>query len=99
MAYDVRILPDADREFQEYALWYESRDEGLGLSLISLIEDTLDKNSKSPKRFPVKKDSFREAIGPVLLIVVVFKIYESGKIVTINSIIYTKRDEIKRFKQ
>lgn len=99
MVYDIIILSDADYEFQEYALWYENKNEGLGLRFISIIEETIHKISKSPKRYPVKKESFREAITPVFPFVVVFKIYESDKIVTINSIIHTKRDEGLRFKQ
>lgn len=60
MAYQLILLEEADKEYQEAALWYESNSSGLGLRFIDIIEKKLQLIQEYPERFPKRKGNFRE---------------------------------------
>lgn len=47
------VRPEAEVDIAEAALWYESRDSGLGLELISEVQAAIFRALKDPELFPL----------------------------------------------
>jgi toxin ParE1/3/4 len=58
----VRLRLEAELEFFEATLWYETEREGLGFEFDSEVNATLDRVAHSPKHFPVVGRDIRRAI-------------------------------------
>jgi len=51
------LRPEAEADITEAAVWYESREPGLGLELISEIQAAIERALKDPEAFPRLRDS------------------------------------------
>ena len=49
------VLPEAQTDIREAALWYESREAGLGSRFIDELRTTLQHIGDNPLRFPIVK--------------------------------------------
>jgi len=49
---NLSIDPAAKDEMRQAADWYEVQSEGLGLEFLATVNDTIEKISRSPERFP-----------------------------------------------
>ena len=58
----IRFLPEAEAELAEARLWYALQREGLDVSLTQRIDETLQRISDAPGRFPVVYRQLRRAI-------------------------------------
>ena len=51
MKSNVKLRPEALREFNESADWYDARQSGLGVKYVNAIDATLELIAKSPGRY------------------------------------------------
>ena len=58
----IRFLPEADAEFAEARVWYRVQREGLDFALMQRIDQTLQRISDAPNRFPLVYRQLRRAI-------------------------------------
>ena len=57
MAYEVIILPGAEKDADEAILWYESQQKGLGMKFYSLLLERLEELKFNPQYyFNIYKD-------------------------------------------
>ncbi|HEY6975264.1 MAG TPA: type II toxin-antitoxin system RelE/ParE family toxin [Chitinophagaceae bacterium] len=60
MAYTIKLLEEAQREYNEAAVWYEEQSPGLGIRFIEVIKNKLNLIAQYPERYPKRKGNFRE---------------------------------------
>ena len=58
----IRFLPEADAEFAEARVWYELQRDGLDVELMQRIDETLQRISHTPRRFPYVYRRLRRAL-------------------------------------
>ena len=58
----IRFLPEADSDLAEARVWYAFQRAGLDVSLMRRIDETLQRISSAPRRFPVIHRHLRRAI-------------------------------------
>jgi toxin ParE1/3/4 len=51
------VRPEAEADITDAAIWYESRDPGLGVELISEIQTAITRALKDPELFPLLRES------------------------------------------
>jgi len=93
------ILEEADREFQDAAIWYEQKSSGLGLRFIEVIKRKLEIIREHPERNQKKKGRFREAGVLIFPFVIVYVYYKQEKKITVYSFFHTHRNPRKKFKK
>jgi len=54
----LRVLPEAEAELAAAVEWYEDRRVGLGVDLVALIDQALERITESPDTFPVWKSGY-----------------------------------------
>ena len=55
--YILKLLEEADKEFQEAAEWYETRSEGLGGRFVDIVKKKFETIKEHPERYPMRKSS------------------------------------------
>lgn len=73
----IRFLPEADAELAEARLWYGLQREGLDVSLMQRIDETLQRISNAPSRFPVVYRHLRSAIVKQFPFAVFYEVTEN----------------------
>jgi plasmid stabilization system protein ParE len=58
----VEILPEADRELEDSARWYEEQEAGAGDDFIEEVERTIAKIAESPETWPFILGSSRRCL-------------------------------------
>jgi plasmid stabilization system protein ParE len=58
----IRFLPEADTELAEARVWYGLQRDGLDVQLMRRIDETLQRISDTPRRFPLIHRHLRRAI-------------------------------------
>src|SRR5712691_8554867 len=56
------VRPEAQTDIREAALWYESRETGLGSRFIGELRTTLQHIGDNPLRFPIVSDDVRRSL-------------------------------------
>ena len=97
--YKLKILHEADKEFQESAQWYQEQTDGLGIRFIEVIKHKLETIQKYPERNPKRKGNFREAIVRTFPYIIIYTLYKREMIITINSIFHTSRNPQKKYRK
>lgn len=82
MAYQLILLEEADKEYQEAAQWYESNSKDLGFRFIDIIEKKLQIIQEYPERFPKRKGNFRETPVKIFPYIIVYTFYKTEGIIT-----------------
>lgn len=97
--YTLKILREADKEFQEAAQWYEEQANNLGVKFIEVIKHKLEIIQKFPERNPKRKGNFRQAIVRTFPYIIIYTLYKKEMVITINSIFHTSRNPKKKDKR
>lgn len=58
----IRFLPEADTDLAEARVWYGLQRDGLDIKLMQRIDETLQRISVAPRRFPLIHRHLRRAI-------------------------------------
>ena len=56
------VLPEAQHDIREAALWYEIREPDLGLRFIREVHSSLKRIAENPFRFPTVEEDVRRAL-------------------------------------
>jgi len=83
------VRPEAQTDVRDAALWYESREAGLGLRFIAEVRTSLQHIKTNPLRFPSVDESVRRA----LLNSFPYSIYflNEGNVITVVAILHQHR--------
>ena len=90
--FTYEILLRARNEILDAWEWYEDRQEGLGDRFIKQINLKIKKIVQTPERYPEKKSSFREAKIEVFPYLLIYKIANRKKVITIISVFHMSRN-------
>ena len=93
----LKILPAAQLELTEAALWYESQQPGLSAFFLDSYEQTLDYISQYPKGFERVRHNTRQGIIRHFPYVVMYEEYED--MIVIYAIVHAKQHIAKRFRK
>jgi len=58
----VRFHPDAEREFREAFVWYESQRPGLGAEFMLSIDEAIERLRHSPDAYPEVYNTIRRVV-------------------------------------
>ena len=81
MKYNLSLSPNAEVDLLESALWYESRQIGLGEKFTKKVEGYLFRIQNNPLHFPLKKGNLREAYIQKFPFVIIYEIAENEIVV------------------
>ncbi|MEO3404479.1 type II toxin-antitoxin system RelE/ParE family toxin [Mucilaginibacter sp. CAU 1740] len=91
MLYTVEVLLKAQLELSKSLKWYDEQLEGLGERLEFSVLAKLQSIAKHPLLYPNKKSDFRECKVDDFPFLIVYKVDDRRKIVTVYSIFHTSR--------
>jgi plasmid stabilization system protein ParE len=81
MIYHLFLSPNAEADLLESALWYESRQIGLGEKFTQKVESYFSRIQNNPLHFPLKKGNLREAYIQKFPFVIIYEIIENEIVV------------------
>jgi len=95
MAYMVFNRPEANRDIDAAAHWYEEQQAGLGIDFLDELEVMLTYLESNPFLFQAFSDSFRQAPLHRFPYVVIYRIEEPDTVVVL-AVFHTERDPRKK---
>jgi plasmid stabilization system protein ParE len=90
--YRVVILPDAKRDIQEAALWYNEQQQGLGNRFIRFVRIKVSKVLLYPQLYSIRYSDVHTALLDVFPFMIHFTIKENTKTVVIVAVLHTSRN-------
>jgi len=81
MTYNLSLSPIAEANLLESALWYESRQIGLGEKFTQKVEAYFSRIQNYPLHFPLKKGNLREAYIQKFPFVIIYEVIENEIVV------------------
>lgn len=81
MTYNVSLSPVAEDNLLESALWYESRQIGLGEKFMQKVESYLLRIQNNPLHYPLKKGNLREAYIQKFPYVIIYEVIDNEIVV------------------
>lgn len=81
MTYNLSLSPIAEANLLESALWYESRQIGLGEKFTQKVEVYFSRIQNNPLHFPLKKGNLREAYIQKFPFVIIYEVIENEIVV------------------
>ncbi|MCD1115764.1 type II toxin-antitoxin system RelE/ParE family toxin [Chryseobacterium turcicum] len=81
MTYHLSLSPNTEADLLEAALWYESRQIGLGKKFTQKVEFYFSRIQNNPLHFPLKKENLREAYIQKFPFIIIFEVIEKEIIV------------------
>ena len=90
--FTYEIVLRARKEILEAWEWYEDRQEGLGGRFINQVNLKIKQVIQAPERYPEKKRSFRETNIEVFPYLLIYKIANRKKVVTIISVFHKSKN-------
>lgn len=86
----VRVLPEAARDIEEAAIWYEDREAGLGSGFREAVIGLLNRVGDRPDRFPFAFGEYKRAVLGRFPYTVYFR--EIDDAVLIYAVYHQRRD-------
>jgi hypothetical protein len=90
--YRVIILSLAQKDIQEAASWYNTKQNGLGIRFMEDVRKKVMFIRQNPLATPIRYDEVRTAILDVFPFMVHYSVDEVKKIIVISAIFHTYRD-------
>jgi plasmid stabilization system protein ParE len=90
MSTPVRLLPEARKEFDAAADWYEQKRPGLGAAFIARVRNVLKRIAATPRMHAVVYNEVRKAVVRRFSYVVLYRV-EADEILVI-AVFHTSRD-------
>ena len=97
--YNLILLEEADKEFQDAALWYEEKSSGLGLRFIEVIKRKFEIIQQFPESNPRRVGNFRESVVKIFPYTIVYTFSKKEGLITVVSIFHTSRDPRKKYRK
>jgi plasmid stabilization system protein ParE len=86
----VRLLPEAQAEFDEAADWYEQRQTGLGVDFVRRVREVIRRIAANPQLHAAIYQDVRKAVVARFPFVVLYR-EEPGEVIVI-AVHHTSRD-------
>lgn len=99
MSYRIIFHPEADKEYRESFLWYETNEKNLGYKFEIAVEEKINVIANYPERFPKRKGNYREALINHFPYINVYRVNKRLKQIYISSLFHTSRNPIKKFRK
>jgi plasmid stabilization system protein ParE len=90
MSYVLRLLPDAQAEYDEAAEWYEQQQPGLGVDFVAKVGDVFARIERTPRMHGKVYGEVRKAVVRRFPYIVLYQ--EDGAEVIVISVFHTSRD-------
>jgi plasmid stabilization system protein ParE len=91
MAFNLKILPLAEKEIGDSIEFYESRKKGLGKQFLSYLKSYINVLKLNPKLFEIKKRPYYRELPLVKFpFVIIYEIVEDD--IIIHSVFHTSRN-------
>ncbi len=92
MTYTISFHPIALEEYKAASIWYEERQEGLGLRFEKAIDSKIRQILHNPLAFAKNKGSYRQAKTRTFPFVIVYKLNDRMHEVYVSAIYHTSRN-------
>ncbi len=92
----ARFSERANKEVADAAIWYEERSKGLGNEFLNEVQKVVDVIEKHPKRYPNKKEHYREALVKRFPYIIIY--FFTPEILIIVSVFHASRDPKKKYR-
>ena len=89
MAFEVRLLDEAEADYHKIIDWYETRQQGLGMQFFLLMNELFQKLERHPSNYGYYYKSYRHTILKGFPYRVVFKV--ENNTVRVLAIFHTSR--------
>jgi toxin ParE1/3/4 len=86
----VRFHPEAESEMVDAAMWYESRQEGLGKRFLTFVQDALNRIELNPEMYPIVEGDVRRCLTRIFPYGVLFRI--KPDFVAVMAVMHLHRD-------
>lgn len=86
----IRFLPEADADLVEARVWYGLQRAGLDVKLMQRIDETLQRISSAPRRFPLIHRHLRRAIVRQFPFAVFYEITKNE--IVVFAVFHSKRN-------
>jgi len=86
----IRFLPEADADLADARVWYGLQRAGLDVELMRRIDETLQRISDAPRRFPLIHRHLRRAIVRQFPFAVFYEI--TGNEIVVFAVFHSKRN-------
>lgn len=90
--YKVIILPLAQNDIRDSALWYEQQQKGLGQKFTRHIRIMVSLIRQNPTSFNLKYKNIRTAVLSLFPYLIHYSIDEENKLVIISAILHTSQN-------
>ena len=90
--YKSIILPLAKWDIEKAAIWYNSKQKGLGQRFMKAIHNKVLLIRQSPKIFPVRYDDIRTAVLDIFPFMIHYTVDDEQKTVIISAVFHTSRN-------
>ena len=85
----IRFLPEADTDLAEARVWYGLQRAGLDVELMHRIDETIQRISRAPRRFPLIHRHLRRAIVRQFPFAVFYKVTTNE--IVVFAVFHSKR--------
>lgn len=86
----IRFLPEADADLVEARVWYGLQRNGLDVELMRRIDETLDRISYTPRRFPLIHQHLRRAIVRQFPFAIFYEV--RGNEIVVHAVFHSRRN-------
>ncbi len=86
----IRLRPEAQRDIQDAAQWYEDREAGLGTAVIEEIDAAFRRIEAGPERYPVSYRGLRRALVRRFPFAIYF--FEAQTEIAVIAVLHQRRD-------
>jgi plasmid stabilization system protein ParE len=90
MSLPIRLLPEAQRVFDDAVDWYEQRQAGLGVDFVARVREVMNRIAANPKLHAAVYGDVRKALVARFPYIVLYR-EEAGEVVVI-AVFHTSRD-------
>jgi toxin ParE1/3/4 len=85
----LRVVPEAEDELAAAILWYEARRRGLGIELMAVVDEALERIANAPLSMPLWRAPWRRCTLSRFPYVIFFSV--AGDTVEVAAIAHGKR--------
>ena len=99
MTYSISFHPEALEEYKAASIWYEERQEGLGIKFEKIIDDKIGKILHNPTAFAKSKGLYRQAKTRTFPFVIVYKVNNLRKEIYVSAIYHISRKSNAKYRK
>ena len=97
--YELIFHPEANIDFIDANIWYEKKQENLGIRFTEAVNNLIGLILKQPELFHIVKQNFREASVAIFPYTIVYRVNKRKRIIMIAAIYHAKRNPHLKFRK